>query len=672
MASFSATTGLTLYVDGAAVGTSGAATSAQNFVGYWTIGYSYGLNWSPKPSSYYLDGGLAEVAVFPSALSAGQVTTLYNGDSGTEANFETRALADNPSEYWPLQAAAATTQLPDVNDLPDISGNNNLGLPQGGVTPSDLGPFGSDGAMYFDGATDGSSWIETTTDNSALPSSFTLAAWLKPRADRVAVAAYSRWTARRPAVARTTIRCCGWMTAARSSPGPGLATNQALSSPAAYNDGKWHFVVATVSAAGLKLYLDGSLVASDSSGTSGGSQGGYWLIGQGDEGNWSDPPANAYWTGQLAHVAYFATALSSGEISTLYAESTVGAYETQLLAYSPTYYWPLTDSGTTEAAEYPFFQTEPDSSGSDDTATAVGGVVTLGVPGPFSSGYAASFNGATGYLETAGSVSSPNTFSLVAWFKAPLHGTGGCIIGLDNLQTGGGYASQHDRTIWMDDSGRIVAGISGGSGVEATSTSTYDNGAWHLAVATFTPTKLTLYIDGAQAASVTSGISDVSYTGYWSVGYAVDTTWADIPATSEWDGSLADVAVIPSALPSGTVGAIDAESSQTALAAELSSLSPTAFWPLASAASSTDDAGGVEISAQAANNGTTTCLFPAGAGTCPSLAETDFLSGTFSSEVSTPTSTHPTTLTLTSEEPTAAPSPFAGLDLVIPIDLTGS
>lgn len=674
VASFSATGGLELYVDGTPVASKSSATSAYNYAGYWTIGYQNGSGWSPLPASYYLDGSLAEVAVFPTALTAGQVTTLYGSGAGTEASFETRVHADNPNEFWPLQSAASTTDLPDINNLPDISGNNNLGVPQNGVTPSDQGPFGSDGAMYFDGATDGSSYVETSTDSSALPSSFTLAAWFQAPSGSSAGGGILTLDSSQTGSGSYHDPLLWMDDSGKIVAGTWPGSNQAATSPRTYNDGNWHFAVATVSATtGLNLYIDGALVATDSSGTSGGSRGGYWLIGQGDESNWSDPPINAYWTGELAHAAYFASALTGTQISTLYDEGSVTSFEAQMLADSPTYYWPLTDSGTTETASYPFYQVEPDASGNDDNATAVGSTVTLGVLGPFtSSSYAASFDGNSGYLETASSMTSPDTFSLIAWFKAPSHSTGGGIIGFDDAQSGTDIT--HDRTIWMDNSGKIVAGISGGSGVEATSSSAYDDGAWHLVIATFTPSTLTLYVGSAsQVVQKTSGISDTNYTGYWSIGYVVGGGWADVPSTKEWDGSLADVAVLPSAISSSTVSQIYADSSQAALASELSSLSPTAYWPLASPANTVTDAGGIEISVQATNNGTTTCLFPAAAGSCPSLSESDFVSGSpMSSSAAAPTATQSTTLTLSGEEPTAAPSPFAGLDFAVPFDFTGS
>jgi len=675
VASFSASSGLSLYIDGGLVATNSAATSPQSYTGYWTVGYSYGSGWSPTPSSYYLAGSLAEVAVFPSALSSTQVTALYNGGSGTEASFETRVTDDSPSEFWPLQTPSTTTNLPLIASLPDVSGNNNLGVAQGGVTPSDDGPFASDGAMYFDGATDGSSWVESSTHNSALPSSFTIAAWFRVP---------SGWSQ-----GGGILTLDGAQTGGASSHDPLLwmddsgkivagtypTANQAATSPSAYNNGQWHFAAATVSSAGLKLYIDGSLVATNASGTAGGTQGGYWLIGQGDEVNWSDPPTDKYWTGELAHAAYFPSALTASQISTLYGEESLSGFEAQIVADAPTFYWPLTDSGTTASEAFPFFEVEPDASNANDDATAVGSTVTLGVPGPYSSSsYAAELTGSTGYMETASAIpsaSAPDTFSLVAWFKAPSHATGGGIVGYDSSQNGTG--TSHDRQIWMDNSGKIAAGIDGGSGVEATSTSTYDNNAWHLVVAVFTPSTLTLYVDGTQVGSASSGISDVNYAGYWTVGFMNNTgTWADMPTNEEWTGALADVAVIPSALSSGTDTTIHGEASQSALQTELVSLSPSAYWPLSALAGAPTEAGGVEVSVQTANNGTTSCLFPAGAGSCPALTQSDLFPNARSWTPAAPTALHSTTVTVAGEDSSTPPAAFAGLHFIVPVTLSGA
>ncbi len=672
VASFSTTTGLTLYVDGSSVASNSSATSGQSYAGYWTIGWAYGLDYPPVPSSYYLAGSLAEVAVFPAALSSSQVSTL-DGET-TESAFETQVNADSPSEFWPLQSPSTTTDLPDVNLLPDISPNNNQGTPQGGVTPSDRGPFSASGSMYFDGASDGTSWVETTTNGAALASAFSVAVWFRVP---------SGWT-----------KGGGLFTFDSAQSGSGAGNDPAAwmdnsgkivvgtyksptyyeaTSASAYNNGQWHLLVATVSSSGLKLYVDSATVVTTSGGTAGGASGGYWQIGVlNKSSNWSDAPTNTYWTGDIAHFAYFPSALTAANETTLHGEASVGAYEAAVLGYTPTYYWPLTDSGTTESESFPFFQVEPDVTTRNDDATASGSTVTLGVQGPFTtSSNGVGFSGAGGFLETANPISSPDTLTLVAWFRAPSHSTGGGIVGFDAAQSGAGLS--HDRQIWMDNSGKIVAGISGGSGVEATSAATYDDGNWHLVAAVFTPTTLTLYVDAATAVTVSTGISDVNYTGYWTVGFMNNTgTWADMPTNEQWTGSLADVAVLPTAISSANYTTIKGKTTQATLQTELlTTLAASEYWTLSALASAPTDEGGVEISVQAANNATTTCLYPAGAGACPSLSGSDLVPAATTWTPTAPTAAHATTITLSGEDIAAPPAAFAGLHYLIPLTFAG-
>jgi len=79
--------GMSLYVDGQLVGTN-ANTVAQSYSGYWRVGGDNlnGWNLDPwgsnsqgttQPYSYYFNGTMADVAVYPAALSAAQVGAHY-------------------------------------------------------------------------------------------------------------------------------------------------------------------------------------------------------------------------------------------------------------------------------------------------------------------------------------------------------------------------------------------------------------------------------------------------------------------------------------------------------------------------------------------------------------------------------------------------------------------
>jgi hypothetical protein len=85
-------------------------------------------------------------------------------------------------------------------------------------------------------------------------------------------------------------------------------------SPAAYHDGAWHHLAASLGTAGLRLHVDGSLVASDASITTAQAFTGYWRWGGGDTSSWPDRPGNDYFTGTLDELAVYPSQLSDQQI----------------------------------------------------------------------------------------------------------------------------------------------------------------------------------------------------------------------------------------------------------------------------------------------------------------------------------------------------------------------
>jgi len=92
-----------------------------------------------------------------------------------------------------------------------------------------------------------------------------------------------------------------------------------ISSPAAYNDGRWHHVVATQGAGGIALYVDGTRVAQDTTVTTAQSYTGFWRIGGDNLGSWPGAPSSIYFRGAIDEVAVYGSALTSAQVSTHYA-----------------------------------------------------------------------------------------------------------------------------------------------------------------------------------------------------------------------------------------------------------------------------------------------------------------------------------------------------------------
>ena len=81
-ATLSGTGGMVLYMDGTQVGSNAAITSAENFAGYWKIGYDNMNSWTAQPSSFYFNGSLDDVLIYARALSASEVSTIYISPDG--------------------------------------------------------------------------------------------------------------------------------------------------------------------------------------------------------------------------------------------------------------------------------------------------------------------------------------------------------------------------------------------------------------------------------------------------------------------------------------------------------------------------------------------------------------------------------------------------------------
>ena len=93
-----------------------------------------------------------------------------------------------------------------------------------------------------------------------------------------------------------------------------------INSSHAYNDGGWHFVVATQGSDGMHLYVDGTQVASNASPTAQGYLG-YWRVGGTSLTGWSPTPTSNFFGGSISDVSFYNPELSSSQVSGQYAAS---------------------------------------------------------------------------------------------------------------------------------------------------------------------------------------------------------------------------------------------------------------------------------------------------------------------------------------------------------------
>jgi hypothetical protein len=265
-----------LYVDGVLEATTAHATD-WNATGQMVLGY--GL-WSGV-DSYHWNGRVDEVAAYKRVLDYEEI----------------RALS---SFTFPIPKATAAATM-----------GTGFGVP-GALQGAQQGQTGST-AVSFDGtaaAYNGFSYVN--------PSTFTIEGWF--RASGSAGGALIGFTTSTTSMSTTADRVIYLDSGGKLTFGvaPG-GTNTTVRSTMTYNDGAWHHMAASLGAAGMKLYVDGALVASATGTTTALNATGYWRWGGNDLTGWANSPSSEYLIGTLDEVAIYTTQLTDNKIARHFA-----------------------------------------------------------------------------------------------------------------------------------------------------------------------------------------------------------------------------------------------------------------------------------------------------------------------------------------------------------------
>ena len=316
------------------------------------------------------------------------------------------------------------------------------------------------------------------------------------------------------------------------------AGNLSASSPAVVTSGGNPSPVAAFTSA-----ADGWTENFDASGsTDNGSIADYaWNFGDGSTGSGATA-SHTYATAGTYQVRLVVTD-NGGERAGLMKTLTIvqpapkDAYGAAVYGENPTLYYRLGDGSGTTAA---------DSSTSDSPGTYSGGV-TLDSAGelPGAPDTAATFDGTSGLVASRKSYDNPSTYSLELWFNTTTT-RGGKLIGFGDQSTG--TSNNYDRHVYMQDDGRLVFGTWTGQPNTITSPIAYNDGKWHLMVATQSSDGMVLYVDGAQVGTNPQTQAQ-PYSGYWRIGG--DTTWGS--SSPFFAGTLDEAAVYPTALTAAKV-----------------------------------------------------------------------------------------------------------------------
>jgi signal peptidase I len=221
-------------------------------------------------------------------------------------------LAATPYLYYKLDENSATSGATAT----DSSGNNRNGTYHGSGTTT-----GSPGACARDAGTaitlNGSTgYLSAPTLISTAPNIFTIEAWFKTSTTKGGklIGYGNAQTGASTSYDRHLYMTNTGQIVFGVRPG----TVKTITSPASYNTGTWHLATATLSPAGMKLYMDGLVVATDTTTTTGQAFSGYWRIGYDNLASWTTPPTSFFLAATIDDVAVYTTALTPTQIADHY------------------------------------------------------------------------------------------------------------------------------------------------------------------------------------------------------------------------------------------------------------------------------------------------------------------------------------------------------------------
>lgn len=226
--------------------------------------------------------------------------------SSSLSAYANRVLDDEPSLYWRLGEGTGP-----VTDL--VGGNP--GTAAGGVTTaagSGAIAGDTDKASSFDGTEAG----RAVTDSPVpVTSEFTVEAWFSTTTNQGGkIVGYGRSAS---GLSSNYDRHVWMRNDGRIMFGTYTGATNVITSPTALNDGAWHHVVASQSAQGMRLYVDGVQVGSHPA-TSAENYVGHWRLGGDNLNGWPDQPNSVWFSGSIDEFAVYDRALTGAAVQAHY------------------------------------------------------------------------------------------------------------------------------------------------------------------------------------------------------------------------------------------------------------------------------------------------------------------------------------------------------------------
>ncbi len=302
--------GMNLYVDGVQEGTDASTTGAQSYPGYWRLGADNLAGWPNAGSNSAFTGDIDETAIYPTALSVTQIRNHYALGGYTTSvpaqpqdSYGATVYNDNPTLFWRLNDSSGPA-------IADSGVNRQPGVASGGVSYGTSSPVAPGTADSFNG----SDATISSTKAQAGPSTYSEELWFNTTTSSGGklIGFGDQQSGRSGNYDRHVyMENSGQLTF-------GTYTGQlnTATSPNSYNDGSWHYLVATQGSDGMKLYVDGAVVATNAQ-TGAQSYNGYWRVG--GDSDWGGD--SAFLNGSIDEVAVYPTALTAQQVKTHYQAS---------------------------------------------------------------------------------------------------------------------------------------------------------------------------------------------------------------------------------------------------------------------------------------------------------------------------------------------------------------
>jgi hypothetical protein len=256
--------------------------------------------WNRLPMTFADTGATSQFRVvaydpFGNVARSNWVTPTRN--DAAFASYARTVLNDAPAAYWRLGETSGTAMRDATGFFPATAGT--------GITRNVAGVVAGDAAATFSGVSPASA-ASTLVGNA--PETVSVEAWFTTRTTRGGklVGFGSRATGS----STTADRHLYMDDLGRVHFGMESSSLISITSPSALNNGAWHHVVGTYGAGTMRLYVDGTQVASRTGILYQRAHWGFWRIGGDVLSGWPSDPTSDYFAGTLDEVAVYHHVLS--------------------------------------------------------------------------------------------------------------------------------------------------------------------------------------------------------------------------------------------------------------------------------------------------------------------------------------------------------------------------